>query len=136
MTPMIDVIFLLLVFFVCTSSFQIIEHMLPSTLSSTIGSEPTPVEQPPEQADFDQVVIRLSWQTDHVVYTINGTPIDSFAEIRRYLRDLASIKQDAPLILHPDPQVPLGPVIETYDESKLAGFEKVSFAVNPQGVSQ
>ena len=33
MTPMIDVVFLLLVFFVWTASFQIIEHVLPSKRS-------------------------------------------------------------------------------------------------------
>ncbi|MEA1952290.1 MAG: biopolymer transporter ExbD, partial [Planctomycetota bacterium] len=29
MTPMIDVIFLLLIFFVCTASFQMLEEVLP-----------------------------------------------------------------------------------------------------------
>ena len=33
MTPMIDVVFLLLVFFVWTASFQAIEYLLPSSLS-------------------------------------------------------------------------------------------------------
>ena len=38
MTPMIDVVFLLLVFFVWTASFQIIEHVLPSKMSAQLGS--------------------------------------------------------------------------------------------------
>ena len=38
MTPMIDVVFLLLVFFVWTASFQIIEQALPSQLVSQTGS--------------------------------------------------------------------------------------------------
>ena len=32
MTPMIDVVFLLLVFFVWTASFQVVENMLPTSL--------------------------------------------------------------------------------------------------------
>ena len=39
MTPMIDVVFLLLVFFVWTASFQIVEHVMPSELSEQIGSD-------------------------------------------------------------------------------------------------
>ena len=33
MTPMIDVVFLLLVFFVWTASFQVVEFVLPSNMS-------------------------------------------------------------------------------------------------------
>ena len=33
MTPMIDVVFLLLIFFVWTASFQIVEQILPSEIS-------------------------------------------------------------------------------------------------------
>ena len=36
------------------------------------------------------------------------------------------------VILHPDPIVPLGFVIEAYDAAKASGFEQVSFAVNPR----
>ncbi|MBC8874781.1 MAG: biopolymer transporter ExbD, partial [Planctomycetes bacterium] len=37
MTPMIDVVFLLLVFFVWTASFHIVEHILPSSVSAVRG---------------------------------------------------------------------------------------------------
>ena len=41
MTPMIDVIFLLLIFFVCTASFRAVEEVLPTNLSlpGAIGAE-------------------------------------------------------------------------------------------------
>jgi biopolymer transport protein ExbD len=32
--------------------------------------------------------------------------------------------------VHPDENVPVGYVIEVYDHAKLAGFTKVSFALN------
>ena len=38
MTPMIDVVFLLLIFFVATASFQMVEHVLPSSLQALPGS--------------------------------------------------------------------------------------------------
>lgn len=134
MTPMIDVIFLLLVFFVCTASFQLIEKILPSRMSTTIGTEMVdPQTPPPEEADFDQVVIRIGWNGTEPQYSINGSPVENFEAIQDSLSSLAQVKVDAPLILHPDPPVPLGFVIQAYDEAKLAGFQKVSFAVNRAG---
>ena len=38
MTPMIDVVFLLLIFFVWTASFQVIEHVMKSEMSAEVGS--------------------------------------------------------------------------------------------------
>ncbi len=132
MTPMIDVIFLLLVFFVCTASLQIIEQILPSQMSSSLGNEKAdPDTPPPEQIDFDQVVIRIGWDENQPSYRINNTPIASLELVREHLLAMAKVKVDVPLVLHPDPPVPLGFVISAYDESKLAGFQKVSFAVNP-----
>ena len=49
----------------------------------------------------------------------------------RMMQSIADVKIDAPIILHPDSEVPLGYVIEAYDVSKQVGFQKVSFAVNP-----
>lgn len=132
MTPMIDVIFLLLVFFVCTASFQLIEKLLPTELSPETGSQATTTPLPPEQQDFEQVVIRLEWDGTTPQYRINGAPVEGLPAVQAALRSLAAVKRDAPLILHPDPAVPLGIVIEAYDEARLAGFAKVSFAVNPR----
>jgi biopolymer transport protein ExbD len=135
MTPMIDVIFLLLVFFVCTASLQLIEQILASQMSSTIGNDPSEIDQPPpEEMDFDQVVIRIGWNEDRPTYAINRAPLESLDQVRDHLKNLATVRVDVPLILHPDPPVPMGYVISAYDEAKLAGFPKVSFAVNPQGV--
>ena len=51
MPPMLDVVFLLLIFFVWTASFQIVEQVLPSSVSEQAGAgEPT--NDPPPEADF------------------------------------------------------------------------------------
>ena len=132
MTPMIDVVFLLLVFFVWTASFQIVEQILPSEMSSQMGSEtPLPVEPPPEM-DFDNVVIRVALQQDQPTWWLNDVPVGSLDELRAQLAAIAGVNTAAPVILHPDPAVPMGAVIRTYDAAKLSGFAKVSFAVNPQ----
>ena len=126
MTPMIDVVFLLLVFFVWTASFQVVEYLLPSELSTLLGNQAA-LEEPPPEADFEDVVIRIHWTGDQPGWTINDQQADSLAELHQRLQAIAQVKQDAPVILHPDEEVPLGDVINVFDLSRLIGFEKIQF---------
>ena len=126
MTPMIDVVFLLLVFFVWTASFQVVEYLLPSELSTLLGNQAA-LEEPPPEADFEDVVIRIHWTDDQPGWTINDQQADSLAQLHQRLQAIAQVKQDAPVILHPDQEVPLGDVINVFDLSRLIGFEKIQF---------
>ncbi len=126
MTPMIDVVFLLLVFFVWTASFQVVEYLLPSELSTLLGNQAA-LEEPPPEADFEDVVIRIHWTDDQPGWTINDQQADSLAQLHQRLQAIAQVKQDAPVILHPDEEVPLGDVINVFDLSRLVGFEKIQF---------
>ena len=80
MTPMIDVVFLLLVFFLTTASFQRPEKLLPGALSaeaqSMRGAGEPPVEIPPAD-DLSDCVIKIRMQEGSLVYLWNGTPSDS-----------------------------------------------------------
>ena len=131
MTPMIDVVFLLLVFFVWTASFQIVEQILPSEVSAQMGNEPSELDEPPPEADFPDNVVKIGWDGQNPNWTYNEQPMNSLAELRNKLTQISSINSDAPVILYPDKVVPLGHVIEVYDVSKLSGFSRVSFAVEP-----
>jgi len=131
MTPMIDVVFLLLVFFVWTASFKIVEQVLPSSLSAVTGTEPSETnEPPPPEQDFPDVVVRIQWNGAQPTWQVNGTPVESLVQVREQLVQIAAIKSDAPVILHPDSNVPLGDVIDAYDVARLAGFQKVQFATS------
>jgi biopolymer transport protein ExbD len=57
--------------------------------------------------------------------------VPSLAELRRTLATLARIQRQAPVILDPQPDVPLGDVIDALDTIQLAGFAKVSLAATP-----
>ena len=129
---MIDVVFLLLVFFVWTASFQIVEQILPSEISAQLGTEPSEILDPPPEQDFEDVVVSIGWDGQTPNWSINDQPLISLEALRQQLTTIANLQTEAPLILHPQPVVPLGFVIEAYDVAKLAGFAKVSFAVNPQ----
>lgn len=133
MTPMIDVVFLLLVFFVWTVSAQVIEYILPSQLSTTMGNLADVEIEPPPEKDFDDIVIKITWDGQAPRWFVNDAPVSSLETLGLHLAQIAQIKIDAPIILHPEPLVPIGHVIEAFDVAKLGGFEKVSFAVNSRG---
>jgi len=130
MTPMIDVVFLLLVFFVWTASFHIAEHILPSSVSAVRGTEPSDPSTPPPEEDFDDVVIRIHWLDTQPGWRVNEEPMTTLDDVRAALAGVAAVKPDAPVILHPDQDVPLGHVIDVYDATRLEGFEKVQFAAS------
>ena len=131
MTPMIDVVFLLLVFFVWTASFQIVEQVLPSNLSEMTGSLPVnPDEPPPVEDDFDKVVLRVRWVSGQPAWRINQIDVSNLQQVRTRLETIAAIKRDVPVILHPDKEVPLGHVIDLYDLARLVDFEKIQFAAS------
>jgi len=131
MTPMIDVVFLLLIFFVWTASFQIVEHLLPSRLIA-VGGEGPPTDLKPDMEDFDQVVVRLLWDRGEPIWLVNDTPRASLQEVGKTLETLAEIKTDIPVILDPAAEVPLGHVIDVYDLSRQVGFRKIQFAASEE----
>ncbi len=128
MTPMIDVVFLLLIFFVWTASFQIVEQLLPSNLIATAG-QGNPTDIDPEEAEFERVVVRVLLDEGQPLWLVNDQPRSTLKEVARTLRTLAQIKSDAAVILDPNIEIPLGDVIDVYDLARVAGFEKLRFAV-------
>ncbi len=129
MTPMIDVVFMLLIFFVWTASFQVVELALPSSLvTQTEGQGNDQVDSSLE--DLDRVVVRLGWTGVRPAWTINDVPAASLLEVRERLEAVARIKANLPVLVDPVAEIPLGHVIDVYDLSRLAGFENVQFAVD------
>jgi biopolymer transport protein ExbD len=130
LTPMIDVVFLLLVFFIWNAQLQKVEYVLPSQLSVAAGNQEAQPMEPLPEADFDDVVVRIRWLNEQPSWSINDNPVASLAELQERLMIIQEIKRDAPVILHPDKQVPLGHVIDVYDRSRSAGFDRIQFAAS------
>ena len=103
---------------------------MPSELSLEVGTtEQDPALPPPPEQDFDEVVIRLRWAGDVTAWTVNDSLISGRDELVPMLERIAAIRRDAPVIVHPDPEVPLGVVLDAYDAARLAGFDQVQYAV-------
>jgi biopolymer transport protein ExbD len=132
LTPMIDCVFLLLVYFLWSSSFAVVEMSLPSELSAapTGSGSANPDEPPPPEADFERIVVRIVNGNGGPAWIVNDAPMASLAELRASLAAIARIKSDAPVILDPSPAVPLGDVIDVFDLSRQVGLEKIQFATS------
>jgi len=132
MTPMIDVIFLLLIFFVCTAGFQPPEEILPTSFSlpGTIESD---VQIDPEVADLDEIVVKVLWRNGRVQWQINDVDYGRLAEVTAVLQRIAQVKSDLPVILDVEPDVPMENVIDVYDVCRQVGLDKIQFAASVQG---
>jgi biopolymer transport protein ExbD len=129
---MIDVVFMLLIFFVWTASFRVAELILPSSLvSQSQGQDVQAVD--PELEDLERVVVRLQAlnavePNPNLAWYVNDVPVQSLNAVRERLRLVAGINDALPVLVDPDQLVPLGDVINVYDAAKLAGFQNVQFA--------
>lgn len=127
MTPMIDVVFMLLIFFVWTASFHVAELALPSSLITESEGQGS-AEMDAELEDLERVVVRLAWTGSGPSWTVNEVPVNSFSAVRKRLETVARIKSTLPVLVDPAPVVPLGHVIDVYDVARVAGFQNVQFA--------
>ena len=89
MTPMIDVVFLLLIFFVCASIGQIRESHLPTPLAAGSVEVTDPVESPPP---IDHFWIALERNANGAtIATLNERQFSDWSELRNVLRQLAGL---------------------------------------------
>ena len=129
MTPMIDVVFLLLIFFVWTASFHVVEHILPSSVSEMTGGETVrPNDPPPPEADFHDVIVRVLWDNGRVSWRVGDELLSDLAGVESKLARIFQANAEAPVIIDPDNATPLGDVIDVYDLSRRVGFDEIQFA--------
>jgi len=126
MTPMIDVVFLLLIFFVCTASFQLPESILPTPISQ--GGIAAILPPKLEEVELERILIELAQKNDCTEIAVNGQHCDSFDRLAELLVALASVDSTLPVILDIEGETPLGAAIEVVDRCRLAGFAKIQFA--------
>ena len=136
MTPMIDVVFQLLIFFVCTVNFQPPEKSLPATPkpSASGGGASTNQPVPPELEDLKQVEVTLGRSVGRTSWTVNGDSCGNLTDVERRLAALARVreyKSIVPVVLDAADDVPLADAIDVYDLALQLGYEKVQF-VTPE----
>ena len=118
LTPMIDVVFLLLIFFLTTSSFQRLEKQLPSASAmppqqSTQGFSQEPVL--PEANDFNDIIIKIGNRNGALEYKLQDAVVADIAQLESRLIAILKIRNDVPIIIDPENSVASGEAIRVYD---------------------
>lgn len=129
MTPMIDVIFLLLVFFLTTSSFQVAERLLPSGVSNMSPPSGQVNQNPPEPTDdqIEQIIVKIGMGGDVPTITINGGTVEMTELLPRFQAVFAA-RPDVPVIIDPDAKVAAKHVVAIYDNARQSGLSRVYLA--------
>ncbi|MDO6513270.1 MULTISPECIES: biopolymer transporter ExbD [unclassified Neptuniibacter] len=116
LTPLIDVVFLLLIFFMVSTTFTKETH-LEVDLPQASGDKSVVEEQ------ILEILI-----TDEGNYSVNGKPLvnTQAATLRRALKELSGEKRDMPLVITADAKTPHQSVVTAMDVSGQLGFSKLS----------
>lgn len=117
LTPLIDVVFLLLIFFMVSTTFTKESHLeieLPQTTT-----EPTLQNQP----ESIEIIIDEEGQ-----YSVNGLPLINTQEktLRQAIMKLITGDKKPPLVITADAKTPHQSVVTAMDVSGRLGFEKLS----------
>ena len=154
MTPMIDVTFLLLIFFMCTLKFKVLEGKLGAYLPKDVGVNPQDAEPkekvdirldvvtvgnrmrydsetrgpvPYTQADAD-AGLRFFYDDTRVVrYTVGPKRFTDVAEVTKALRAIIKREPDKEATIDPRAGVTNKDVVDALDAVMFAGYENVTF---------
>ncbi|MGI9472482.1 MAG: ExbD/TolR family protein [Rubripirellula sp.] len=132
MTPMIDVVFLLLVFFVWTSSFELPEFDLPSAIAEPPSGRAEATTDTPPVEPFDEIVIRLTRLDAQDRIELNGQAVRDFEDLETRLAEIISLGIQPPVIVDPDDQITMNFAVRVYDAARSAGADRVLFAAQPE----
>jgi biopolymer transport protein ExbD len=127
MTPMIDVIFLLLIFFVCTANFQLPEEILP--MDTTLSGNVTADIVLPDPVNLDTVLIQIFFDTQPH-WQIEGHHCLTLHEVQNVLRSIQNVKADIPVIIESADNVPMENVIDIYDLCRQVGLSRIQFTAD------
>lgn len=117
-TPLIDVVFLLLIFFMVSTTFQReseIEVVLPQ---ATVDAAPT-----------DDFVMQVTIDAEGTYYVNGQRVINTKLEtLKKAMQEVAGDRKDPPIILSADAQTPHQAVVTVMDAARQLGFVHLNFA--------
>ncbi len=118
LTPMLDVVFIMLIFFIVTATFI-----------KEVGLDVNPPdEDKPKTVDPDKksIVVRIT-SRDRII--ISQRDVD-WRAVRANLERLHAENPEAPVIIQPHPNSQTATMIHVMDSARLAGVGNVSLASN------
>jgi biopolymer transport protein ExbD len=132
--PLIDVIFCLLLFFMCSFHFKVLEGKMEAWLPTDKG-EGKPPQTPPPLGEirvtlgYDPGQNRVTRKMGRTEYLDDAELAEKMAE--RFEAEKRNGNNNTPVIIESSPQVPWGEVIKVMDLAKQKGLPKLEFALAP-----
>ena len=118
LTPMLDVVFIMLIFFIVTATFV-----------KEVGLDVNqPDDEKPKTVDPDKksIVVRIT-SRDRII--IARRDVD-WRSVRANIERLHAENPEAPVVIQPHPDSRTGTMIHIFDSARLAGVYNVSLASN------
>lgn len=128
LTSMIDVIFLLLIFFVFTTNFNEIEKFLPMNLS--LPGKTNAAERPPLPEKNEPEPLRLELLTDsegQMAWRLDGTEYENESELTGALRLRAEQNRETRVLIDPADSASVEQVLDLYGLCRETGLTNVQF---------
>jgi biopolymer transport protein ExbD len=129
--PLVDIIFCLCVFFMCSFKFRQMEGKFDSWLPKDKGSEGLPSLEL-----ISEVRVAMFWNetTQAVSRKMGVREIPDDAVLQESIREahqawVAKGKPDAPVTIDADPKIPWDEVIKVVNIVKRCGIDKIEFAM-------
>ncbi len=113
-TPLVDMVFLLLIFFMLTSSF-IVTPGIKVNLPKAVSAEAV------KEENFNVTV-----NNDNLIY-VEGSPVTR-RELSERLEKMIREDRQQPVLIKADKEVRLGSVVEVWDICRKAGISQVNIA--------
>ena len=128
---MIDVVFLLLIFFVVASVGQAPDELLPASIAEGTSREVPPVV-PDQLVPAQEINIQLSRNSGQLIIRLNNSIVNS-EQLQTRLSQLAKIDLSSRVILDAKDEVVVQHFMTVYERCQVLGFQNISFAVRSPG---
>ncbi|MEW6027555.1 MAG: biopolymer transporter ExbD [Planctomycetota bacterium] len=128
MTPMIDVVFQLLIFLMCSLHFRSLEAVLEARLPRD-GEIASPIKNPgpvsegdsPRRVEIRIAVIHNTGNPLIPLIKLDGRPLDGYNDLTLTLTGIRNKNKDASVVIEPQGDVPTQCVVDAIDACKKAG---------------
>jgi biopolymer transport protein ExbD len=118
LTPMLDVVFILLIFFVVTATF------LSETSINAASSDNNNNETPPEDTDKKNILFEIGPNNEII---LNGNPRPIIAtQVRSNIDQLKARNPAASVIIQPDNSSEVSTLVMIMDAARQAGMANIS----------
>jgi biopolymer transport protein ExbD len=129
MTPMIDVTFLLLIFFLCSIKFKLLDGKMQTYLPKDLGVNTSPMLIELEKIDVN---LRLSKKSPlGFTIDINGKPMKNLEDFYRTVKGFRNQAPDLKTTIYPYKGVTYGQVIKVVNECLRAEMTQITFGGTP-----